>query len=106
MPSTRLSTQQDLPSWLGPQRFSWWLVFEAGSVLCTCSLVLPRSIHEQRAEGGCLSCASPPGGCQGSVGRSSCAQAPAGEEALAFRASRREVTQIGVGLLSVLTLSQ
>lgn len=51
VPSAQLSTQQDLPSWLGPQRFSWRLVFEAESVLCTFSLVLPRSIHEQSRRG-------------------------------------------------------
>ena len=49
MPGTQLSTQQDLPSWLGPQGFSWRLVFEVGSALCTFSLVLPRSVPKQRA---------------------------------------------------------
>lgn len=44
----------------------------------------------------------PQGGCRGSVGRSSCARAPASEEALAFRAPRREVAHPGVGLLLVL----
>lgn len=105
MPGTRLSTQQDLPSWLGPQGFSWRLVFEVGSVLCTFSLVLPRSVPEQR-EGDALLAPSP-GGLPGLCGALVlCPRAPACEEALAFRAPRRAVSHPGVGLLSVLTLSQ
>ena len=63
MPGTQLSTQQDLPSWLGPQGFSWWLVCEVGSVLCTFSLVLPRSVPKQRAGDSLL--APSPGGLPG-----------------------------------------